>query len=240
MSLEPPRPTSPERVRFVILCLGRTGSTHLQSLLDSHSDIRCFQEVLSDDVAEGEPGFVHSPHTSVVAYVDELLARTREPVAGFKLPMNSLRARPEAAELLRDGELRVVRLSRRNLLAQLVSRRLMAATRVAHSIYGSYGDATVRLDPRQAVNALERMEADERELDELASGSPTYRITYEDLAAGRGLDELQRFLGVTAQPLRSWFTKLRTRPLSETVENWDELSRRLASTRFASLLDGAD
>jgi Sulfotransferase family len=225
------------RTRFVILCLGRSGSTHLQSLLDSHSQVRCFHEVLSPRVPPAEPGFIHSPHASVVDYVRDLFAGLPERVAGFKLPMGSLRAHPEAVELFRDRELRVIRLSRTNLLAQLVSRRLLAETRVAHSIYGSYGDATVRLDPRGAVQALEHMEADERKLDELASASPTHRITYEELSAGRGLEELQRFLGVHPEPLRSWFTKMRTRPLSETVQNWDDVAGRLRRTRFAALLE---
>ena len=225
------------RTRFVILCLGRSGSTHLGSLLDSHPDIRCFAEVLSATVQPGEPGFVHSPHARVVDYLDGLLEGTVEPVAGFKLPMNSLRAHPEATDLFEDRRLKVIRLSRTNLLAQLVSRRLLAETSVAHSIYGSYGDARVHLRPRHALAALERMEADERVLDRVAEPLPTHRITYEELAAGRGLDELQGFLGVRPQPLRSWFTKMRTRPLSDTVENWEELAAALAKTPYARFLE---
>jgi hypothetical protein len=130
----------------------------------------------------------------------------------------------------------VVRLSRTNLLAQLVSRRMLAATRVAHSIYGSYGDATVRIEPEQAVQALARMEDDEHELDRLAQGLATLRLTYEQLAGGGRLEDLQRFLGVSPRPLRSWFTKLRTRPLTETVDNWDELAAALRHTPYARFL----
>ena len=38
----------PGPLRFVILCLGRTGSTHLQSMLDFHSQARCHGEIFGD------------------------------------------------------------------------------------------------------------------------------------------------------------------------------------------------
>jgi hypothetical protein len=223
--------------RFVILCLGRTGSSHLQSLLDSHPDIRCFGELFSKRAPEGGPGFVHSPHDDAGVYLRELFGRRRERAVGFKLPMNSIRDHPESSELVRaDTEMRVIRLSRRNRLAQLVSRRLQATTRVSHSIQGGYGDTTVEIEPRRALNALERMEADEADLDDRARGRETFRIAYEELAEEERLEELQRFLGVEPEPLRSWFEKLRTRPMSEAVENWQELEVALRGTRHEAFL----
>jgi hypothetical protein len=225
------------RARFVILCLGRSGSSHLQSLLDSHSEVRCFRELFSDRVPAGAPGFVHSGFRDPCAYLDALFAGQEERVVGFKLPMNSIRATPETVGLLgADHEMLVVRLSRRNLLAQLVSRRLQATTRVSHSFEGDYGDTKISIDPRQALNALDRMEADELELDGYAHGKRVFRLAYEELAAGHRLEELQRFLGVEPEPLRSWFTKLRTRPLSETVGNWSELQQGLRDTRYERFL----
>lgn len=223
--------------RFVILCLGRSGSSHLQSLIDSHPEARCFGELFSDRAPPDSPAFIYSQHQDAGAYLDELMGARRERAVGFKLPMNSIRAHPAAAELVsRASDLLVIRLSRRNLLAQLVSRRLQAATRVSHSINGTYGDATVEIDPRRAINALERMEADEVELDGYALGKPAFRIMYEELAAGEKLDALQHFLGLESRPLRSWFEKLRTRPLSETVANWDEVGCALRGTRFEDFL----
>jgi hypothetical protein len=169
-----------------------------------------------------------------------MLSGDRERAIGFKLPMNSIRAHPEVAEIVRaDDGLRAVRLSRRNRLAQLVSRRLLAETQIPHSIWGDYGDATVRIDARRCLNALARMEVDERELDALAEGKPTFRLAYEDMIAGLGLDELQRFLGVEPRPLSSWFEKMRVRPLSASVSNWDELESALTGTPYeAFLADG--
>jgi hypothetical protein len=233
------------RLDFVILCLGRTGSTHLQSLLDSHPDIRCYSELFTDvDLATGHgesraPTFMGSPHEDPRAYIAELTAGVDANAIGFKLPNNSLRAFPQAASVLEGPDLKIVRLSRRNLLALLVSRRMLATTRVPQSTHGSYGDARVRIEPQRCVSAFKHMEADERALDELADGHEVFRLSYEELVAGRRLDELQRFLGVEPRPLHSLFSRLRTRPLSETIENWDELAAALRGTRFEAFLADA-
>lgn len=222
------------QLRFVILCLGRTGSTHLQSMLDFHSQARCFGELFGDGKP---PTFATSGQREPAAFLEDLFSGAEERAVGFKLPMNSIRAEPAAAELVRaDGRIAAIRLSRRNRLAQLVSRRLLAATGVSQSIFGNYGEATVRLEPRECIAALERMEADEYELDALCVGREVFRIDYEELGDEARLETLQRFLGLEPEPLRSWYTKLRNRPLRETVSNWDELVVALGDTRFAPYL----
>lgn len=224
------------QVRFAILCLGRSGSTHLQSLIDSHPDACCFGELFNPRAPE-PPAFAHSEQRDEREYLDELLGGRAERAVGFKLPMNSIRAHPRAAALVGDDpRMRVIRLSRRNLLAQFVSRRMMATTKVSQSIFGSYGDATVVIEPARCLEALEAMEADARELDRLASARPVLAVIYEQLVAGEGIDELQRFLGLEPAALRSWFTRLRTRSLAETVENWDEVAAALRRTRFEGFL----
>src|SRR5690349_5605145 len=211
--------------RFAIVCLGRTGSTHLQSQLDHHSQATCFGEVFGDGKP---PTFEASEFDDAAAFLDDLLGGGEGRASGFKLPLNSIRRHPEAAAAFAgDPEMWAIRLSRRNRLALLVSRRLLTATGVSQSIFGQYGEATVTIEPREAIAAFERIEAEERELDELAAGHATFRISYEELVAGERLDELQRFLGLEVEPLRSWFTKLRVRSLPETIDNWDELSAAL-------------
>jgi hypothetical protein len=211
--------------RFAIVCLGRTGSTHLQSQLDFHSQASCFGEVFGDGKP---PTFEASGLADASEFIGRLLSGAEGRAAGFKLPLNSIRRHPEAAAAFAaDPEMRAIRLSRRNRLALLVSRRMLAATGVSQSIFGAYGEATVTIPPREALAAFERIAAEEDELDELVAARPAFRLDYEDLIAGRRLDELQRFLGLDVEELRSWFTKLRVRTLPETIENWDELAAAL-------------
>jgi hypothetical protein len=122
---------------------------------------------------------------------------------------------------------KVVRLRRRNLLALLVSRDAGGHWSVP-VFRRELGEARGRLEPGQCLRAFEHIEVDERELDDLASGHATFALTYEELIAGERLEAVQRPLGVEPIPLESPLSRLRTRPLSETVENWDELTETLA------------
>jgi hypothetical protein len=222
---------------FVILCLGRTGSTHLVSLLDSHPEIRCFGELFTYQEGTLDEAYVTSSASDPLDYVTHLTAPLTETAVGFKLPLSSIRAHPDALGLLEPPDLRMVRLRRLNLLALFVSRRLLNRTRVPQSTRGDYGDTTVVLDPKQCLAVLRRTEEHERYLDGLAEGKPVFDITYEDLAAGRGLDDVQSFLGVEPLMLQSRFKRLRSRPLSETIENWSEVESALRGSRYERFLE---
>ena len=228
--------------RFVILCLGRTGSSHLVDLLDSHPQIRCYSEILNEIFPTAAPeGWIGDADTDDAAvHATALLA---EPipgieVAGFKLPLNSIWDHPETRDWLAgDPDVSVIRLRRRNGLAMLVSRRLVRASLVSQSIHGEYVDTKIRIEPRPCLRALERIETENRELDELAAGHPTIDVDYEDLGSPQTQERIQRSLGVAPEPLSSRFERLRKRSLRETIENWDELAAALSGTRFAPMLD---
>ena len=143
----------------------------------------------------------------------------------------------DAVRVLEGDELRIVRLRRLNLLALFASRRLLATTKVSRSTRGDYGDTTVALDPKQCLAVFRRTEEHERYLDELAEDNPVFDITYEDLAAGRDLDDLQTFLGVEPVALQSRFKRLRSRPLSETIENWPEVEKALRGSQYERFLE---
>lgn len=225
-------------MRFVILCLARTGSSHLVDLLDSHPEVRCFGEVLNEThpraTEEGWIGGSDAP--DAISHLRGLL--TGAGAVGFKLPLNSLRDHPEVAGWIdHEPEIRVIRLRRANALSLLLSRKMLRATLVSQSIYGSYGDRTVRIEPRECMRALERIEAEDAELDALAQGHETFDVDYESLNDPAALTAAQKFLGVAPQPLRSRYERLRSRSFAETIENWDELSAAISKTRWARLLD---
>ncbi len=236
----PKRSEMPEWVeptRFVILCLGRTGSTHLQSMLDFHSQARCHAEIFG----QGKPPtFAASEDADPKRFLDRMLTATDQRAIGFKLPLESIRLTPDAGRLVReDTAMAAIRLSRGNRLAQIVSRQMLTATGVSQSIFGNYGETTVRLEPRGCLAALDRIEVDEAALDELCLDHPTFRIDYEELGEEERLIELQRFLGLEPEALRSWYERLRTRSLAETVSNWDEVVRALRGTPHERFLTEA-
>jgi hypothetical protein len=220
---------------FVILCLGRTGSTHLVALLDSHPEVRCFGELFPHERGTLDEEYAPYWQSDPLEYVAALAAPVTEPAVGFKLPLGSIQANPNALRLVEPEDLRVIRLSRMNLLALFASRRLLATTKGSES-GGDYGGATVTLDPKQCLAMFRRTEEHERYLDELAAGKPTVRITYEELAVGERLADVQRFLEVEPVQLKSGHTRSRKRALSETIENWPEVEGALRGSPYERFL----
>lgn len=157
----------------MILCLGRTGSSHLVDLLDSHPRVRCYSEILNLKFPTAAPeGWIGDAETDdAVVHVERLFAEGSPGLAaiGFKLPINSLWDHPAMEQWLAgERDVTVIRLRRRNGLAMLVSRRLVRASLVSQSIHGSYVDDPIHLDPRACLTGLERIEAEDAQLDALA------------------------------------------------------------------------
>jgi LPS sulfotransferase NodH len=229
------------RPTFVILCTGRVGSELLVSLLDSHPDIRCWSELFSKGTDAPDEGFVHSEEDDPIRYFSELAADCDASSLGFKLPRSSIEAHAAALGFLDDAELRVIRLTRENLLAQVVSAALAFKSGFWRQRGGeeAYAAETHHVDPVRCKRALANLEAREQELDRLAGGHPVMRLTYEQLVGGSELEAVQRFCGVAPRALSSPHRKLRTLPLREAIENWDELSAELRGTRFERYLADA-
>jgi hypothetical protein len=226
---------------FAILCVGRVGSEHLVSLLDSHPDITCFSEPFAPawaiEYQRGTlsvPHFAETPHERPLSYWQELTKGLDTPVNGLKLPGSSIDAHPHAAELIADPEVRVIRLTRRNRLAQYVSVYLVLESGVWHSTQGAYGKDKIRVNVRECLTGLDQIAQQETELDELAHGHSVFELAYEELVGGQRIAELQAFLGVRPRKLASRYQRLRARPLSEVVENFDELTAALAGTPYAA------
>jgi LPS sulfotransferase NodH len=225
---------------FAILCVGRVGSEHLVSLLDSHPDVTCFSELFAPDWAVEPqhgtltvPHYVSTSHERPASYWRELASGLKSPVAGLKLPWSSIEAHKDALELLEDPAVDIIRLTRRDRVAQYVSAWLALESGVWHSTQGAYREGRIEVDPDKCRHALERISRQEDRLDRIARGHRVFKLTYEDLVAGHGLDDLQAFLGVQPRELTSMYERLRDRPLRDVIENFDELAAALAETPFA-------
>lgn len=56
----------------------------------------------------------------------------------------------------------------------------------------------------------------------------------------QSLVDIQKFLGVQPRRLESRQVKIHTRPLSEQIQNWDEVLSCLKGTKFENLLNDDD
>jgi hypothetical protein len=218
------------------------GSEHLVSLLDSHSGVTCLGELFAPAWGAGEPRattrvprFFETDHDDPWAYWVEVTAGIAgQQLIGIKLPWSSLESHPRASELVKPAEVDVIRLQRANRVAQYVSVVLAMDSGVWQSTDGSYRERRVRIDPKGCIDGLQNIARWEKELDRVAADHRVFQLSYEQLALGERLEELQGFLGVEPQRLTSPYQRLRATPLRDVVENYDELTAALTDTPFAA------
>jgi hypothetical protein len=180
------------------------------------------------------PRFFETDYEDPWAYWAHVTAAISGQLIGVKLPWSSLESHPRAIELIKSAKVDVIRLQRANRVAQYVSVVLAMDSGVWQSTDGSYREGRIRIDPKGCIDGLENIARCEQELDRVAAGHRVFHLTYEQLALGERLDELQAFLGVEPQRLTSPYQRLRATPLRDVVENYDELTAALTETPFAA------
>lgn len=222
-----PSLSAPEwpRARFAIICMGRSGSTLLQTMLDSHPDIRCFGELF---IPKGP--FEQSGEPSAADFIDDELKRQSQPVVGFKMPWSSLIPHPEVIDVFRHQQFRVILLIRRNKLDQYLSMQLAVKNNVWHSFDGIYEDERLHIDVDHCIENLEYFRFGEAMWREIMRGLRGTEIAYEQLVNQQGLEPVFKLLEVEPQVLTPGVARLRQGTQRDIVENYDELKERLRGT----------
>lgn len=239
-------------VRFVILAQERTGSTYLQSLLDSHRAIRVFGEVFrSFDVI----GWGITSYRSRVPR-SELFAFQKDPIqflethvfakfpkktsaVGFKLFYTHAqhpRHRPLWTHLRNCKALRVIHLKRRNVLRTLLSLEKAQQMGVWYDPSGGPAnqDISIRLDCDKCLQKFTTTRALEREHDALFADHDTIGLCYEELTQdyGRTMQRVLRFLGVGHEALVPATHKQAKQPLSAAISNYQDLKSEFKGTQW--------
>lgn len=224
--------------RFVIVSEERTGSTLLQMLLDSHEQVICWGEVLnpSDDIRRNSvPGYVPilGVKDDAIEYLDShLYGQVPDAVraVGFRLMYSHARtgrweeARRRIAE---DDEIRIIHLTREDLLARYLSHRLAQrdGSWISTSQSAEAGGETIRLDIEDCVRSFTESELNQEEADRVFSAHPKYDLTFERITGDPDAESrnVLEFLGVEYQPLSSPTKRQQTRSKREVIENYEEL-----------------
>jgi LPS sulfotransferase NodH len=228
----------PPEKRFVILSRARSGSTLLASLLNSVPNMHCDGEILRHPLPFPER-YIHarSAAKACSAYgFKVLIGQVRKPDR-FHDPENLIR------RLHGDG-FSVVHLRRRDRLAAAVS--VIRALRFGFHERTTQNQKTQRepmaIDFEKLTERFERIELYEQYATQLLQGVPHTEVIYEaDLEDQQRhqstVDRLCESLGIPSGPVESRFQRLATRPLRETVLNFDELDERMRGTKWAALFD---
>ena len=228
----------------VILTLQRSGGSFLAYCLSNHPDVFC---------ARGEPmgggGFWRRVCPDKLTRLELLLLRPYHRVGMCKLMEGHAFDGPVWTWLNRQNPpVKVVALRRENIVAQAVSHEINAARLCGHPThaFGPVDPPPVRVDPDDVLarcrTDVERYACIDNAL--AGCGLDTLRLTYRQITGDKDAEQVPQpvatavcdFLDVPYARLYTRMRKVHTRPLAETVTNWDEVCARLRGTEFERFL----
>jgi LPS sulfotransferase NodH len=251
------RPTPAPPTRFVVIGAERTGTNLLISLLKQYDGCYCGNELFNPgQIAKGKvawlnvdeethAGFLARRADDPVGFLDELhsLAHARGfSVVGFKLMHTHGLANPAVLDALTaDRDLKVIHVSRRNLVRRLVSeRQARAAQRWA--VGGAEPAPTmpsVEIELSDLVVSLARTKSRQAEFRARFADHDVLEVVYEDIAARpeRVAARAAAFLGLPplSAPPAVGLQKMGAERLTDALSNADAL--RAEIRRWASFFD---
>lgn len=230
-------PQRPE-AKFILFGKGRSGTTLLLSLLNSHPDLFCDGEILNKKVL--------NPNKRVAIRA----ALSPKNVFGFKLLSYQLRdlqnlKDPKAfLQSLIDQGYKLIHLRRENNLRQVLS-RLYAERRMTY--HAAKGQKTaplekIHLEVPNLLLQLERSAALDTFETEVLNGLNYLYVSYEnDLEDNRQHPETMKrvfdFLELDYHEPKAKLKKITTQDLSGFISNADEVEKALAQSKFKHFIE---
>ncbi len=248
-------------VHFVVAGTQRSGTTLIQTTLESHPQIFCEGELFRmkhlmkkiPPKSWNEPGYHWwlgkridrwALHTmvrsiSVKYYLDWFMEHYSQPVLGFKLMWNQTQRFPGTLPYILDKKFHVLHVRRRNVFRSLVS-RYAANARGQHHSTEAVKTPKVVLPTHNLLSQLDRITADNTNWENIKNKLPYLQIDYDDYTANpeeknRGMLE---FLGVSANiSIQSPLVKVTPNDLRKVIANFDEITKVLKGTEYEAMLE---
>lgn len=228
------------RKKFVIMMIGRSGSSYLTALLNSHPLIEARGEKMS--------GLTEADRQ--IRWLRRIL---NEPLAegiqaiGFKTKLKDVLDRDRFRDVLEDEAAKMIMLRRRNIVKSAVSwvnaDRLYAETG-EWNITGSGSGSRMppaEIDSAQFAERLGQLERAGENLEEYcdAFDKPCLKLWYEELLTNRD-DTLRRIyehLGIPEFATASTLRKNTSDNLRDAIVNFDALRASYAGTKYLEMFD---
>lgn len=228
------------RNRFVIFAQGRSGSTVLVDLMNSHPEIFTFGEIMQHNVVRN----LRNP----LRYAEGVCSLSKRPTTGFKVKVHQIEKIQghDPREVLHDFHRqgwKIVYLQRTNLLRHAISDVRTEKTGEYHNVKGaevggkSATRRRIRVELPELMSAIHfREECLQKEARAL-EGLPHLKIEYEkDLlgpdAQRASLNRVFEFLGLAPHDAETAFRKVTSRNIDDDVENFAELEGELRRTGY--------
>jgi hypothetical protein len=248
-----PARTKVSHTNFVILFLGREGSSQLATMLNSHPRAVCFPEVLVDmpehkklaiakGIAKGADIYDLNGYVADSAYYESdywiKFAGGPFDAYGFKTKFMHCGETPAFTKVLVDNSFHVIHLSR-NAVTAVVSALNSLRLYDAHGTWNAQSSKQVmgplHIDTTRMLELLDRRVEDVQSSREFLQNLPLkmLRTTYEDLfqSDDTEIQHIQRFLGIEPLGLKGTFIRNTPHSLKEAILNYNEVKAALAGTR---------
>jgi len=224
----------------------RSGSHMLATALDSHPDLSIAGEVFV------RPFLFNLKDTIPTTLVEETLRNFNGFVAHRTGGWLGKYNRNNAWNAIRKANLKVIFLSRFNLIAQFASIKLAKKTRIWHVAHNeanilsndgrvdSNSSLTqqVEINTSDLMNFFSQCEQDEIYIQDLFRNLPLIKVSHESLCHRyeEVIENVQLFTGVKSTSIKPRTKQQETRSLWEVVTNWEEVRNYLSNTKWAWML----
>jgi LPS sulfotransferase NodH len=233
------------RRRAVLLFEGRTGSSALADALQQNPHI----SFLGEDVAHlrdqgwaAQRDWIQTLFWNTAAFSDRRI-KAHANTVGFKVKLRDIADTAAFRELLESNQIRILHMTRDNLIKQVVSSIRAIDLYKATGRYNlrpnhaelKPGPCKIRLSRFQ--DTLAWLEEHVEQLENFVSSLtvPVHHITYEQLQhdARDTVRQVFDFLGVPQATVRLRLIKITDDQLQNVIVNYDELKTYLADTKYA-------
>ena len=249
--MENPTPSPNRPVRFFILAAGRTGSTRLRLLLDSHPHAKCHGELFGENISTlAEPGSdLHkqllgerSSDPAKFLHRRALDAGGAQAV-GFKILYHQLtRDWPGLLQaVLAEREIRVLHLVRRNGLKRFLSEYFVGTVTRKNLFFEN--ETVPEVEPvsipvETLLSNIEMLDRESEKLRGLFRNHPFHEIAYEESLddTGPAVRGVLDFLGLPPAHLSVPIKKILPDNPARLIANFQEVEEALKGTPWEWML----
>ncbi len=247
-------PTTSIYTKFIILGRSRTGSNFLRSLLNSHPSVMVLGEIFRNQntIDFDHPEFQTTKQIMKIyqsnpeKFLEKIVFRripAKYQALGFKLFYYHARENPFSRiwQAIRDQkEIRILHIKRKNILRTHLSRENALKTGQWVNTNGQEAHLhSYRLDYDALLEDFIQTRQWEQQAGSFFSTHPMIEIIYEDLSENtqEQIQKIQHFLNLPKYPFHAQTHKQIQKPLSEIIENYEELKIKFKNTEWASFFE---
>ncbi|OIT29156.1 PREDICTED: uncharacterized protein LOC109211725 [Nicotiana attenuata] len=240
---------------FAILSMQRSGSGWFETLLNSHINVSSNGEIFGAKSRRTNASVVLEIMDKVfnLDWYSSSSKNECSAAVGFKWMLNqgAFEYHEEIVDYFNRRGVSAIFLFRRNLLRRLISQLANSYDKDTKPLNGTHKshvhspyEAEVLAKYKPVVNMtllipnLRHAERKAAKALECFKSTRHIVLYYEDIVQNRTkLADVQEFLGLPQRELKSGQVKIHSGPLSQQIQNWDDVKKKLKGTPYETFLN---